>query len=119
MNAAQLHVTPLSLVLILLSGALTACHDPAPERSLEGTWDCRTEWTWDNKGEAIPCSAVQQATSQDHQVQSTGTLSIGDAQTEPSEYECDQEERERGRPEHKCVAGALECDAEDERAACS
>ena len=80
-----MHTHPLgpvasSLVLITLVCGLTGCPDATPERSIEGTWECRTEWTWDRDGDAVSCAVTHEATCQDSRVTATGTLSIGDAQ---------------------------------------
>jgi hypothetical protein len=71
-----------SVVLMGLLCSVTACPDAAPPRSFEGTWECRTAWTWDRDGDPVPCSVVHEATCQDNRVTATGTLSLGDAQWE-------------------------------------
>ena len=57
-----------------------ACVQGPDLTNLEGTWDCKSEWTWDKDGEAVPCSAVWTVTSKDHKTTSTGIVSLGAAQ---------------------------------------
>ena len=78
-RTTQLAIGP-SLALLGLLCGLTGCPDAAPERSFEGAWECRTEWTWDRGGEPVPCSVVHETTCEDNHVTATGTLSLGDAQ---------------------------------------
>ena len=59
-----------------------ACVQSYDAARVEGIWNCTTTWTWDNDGEAIPCSYEQQATLnlKDQKVSATAVLSLGAAQ---------------------------------------
>ncbi len=45
----------------------------------EGTWECSTEWSYEQEGVTVPCSVEQQATCADNVMSIVGEITIGSA----------------------------------------
>jgi hypothetical protein len=63
----------------LLGGALVYSQ-LAPAVNIEGEWECKTSWSWDNDGKSVPCTLTSALSCVDGTMSSTGVLSIGSAQ---------------------------------------
>lgn len=71
---------PVASFIGLLLGGL-ACAHKLDVKKLDGSWECKTAWTWNKKdGTTAPCSAEAHITCRDGSCSMTGVLSLGDAQ---------------------------------------
>jgi hypothetical protein len=82
------HKTTMRLMIcaLLMAGCTTfGSHKTPPE----GTWVCKTEWSCEQAGIPVSCSAEQQSTCTDNVMSSAGVVSIGTAQwSEKKEGTC-------------------------------
>ena len=82
------------LLMGLMVGAQACAQDLDPAL-FEGTWGCKTAWTWDKDGESVPCSYEGQGTCVNKKLTATGVLSVGAAQwDETIEGTCHSSEEE-------------------------
>ncbi|MEE2829579.1 MAG: hypothetical protein VX498_10355 [Myxococcota bacterium] len=78
----------IGLVTIALS--IAGCtHFQSDTNTPEGTWNCVSQWSLERNGTDVPRSAEQQSTCTNHQLSTTGVISIGGAQwSETKEGTC-------------------------------
>ena len=65
-----------SVTLLTGAFAYVRCDVGTPE----GTWACKSQWTQERNGIAVPRSVAQQVTCANHVLSTTGVISIGNAQ---------------------------------------
>jgi hypothetical protein len=80
MRAMNIHGILKGIGIIGLLIGAGACAHSYDAKDLEGAWDCKVSWTWDNDGEPVPCGVEWHATCKDRKMSSVGVLSLGAAQ---------------------------------------
>ncbi|MDP6944168.1 MAG: hypothetical protein QF464_08470 [Myxococcota bacterium] len=80
MNDTNAHTILTGILLLGLMVGAQGCAQDLDPALFEGTWDCKTAWTWDKDGESVPCSYEGQGTCMNKKLTATGVLSVGAAQ---------------------------------------